>query len=117
MMNRLYSQHFHSLRLRSSKQDLAFKDVMAYLKRSQEHDESFTSAFDRMCAMTIDRDTIETGTTIDAAWSNLKKIVSRQSVLEAAAFKRIRDECWRPLDGVASSAEHQLKILFQEANM
>jgi len=114
---RLYSQHFHSLRLRSNKQDLAFKDIVRYLKAAQFHDESNTIAFDKLCGATVDNDTIETGTSVDAPWQSLKKFVSKHAVLEADCFKSLREEVCSPLFATASSAEHALKILFQEANI
>ncbi len=84
---RLYSQHFHSLRLRSSKQDLCFKDVVSYLKSAQSFDESSLSSFEQMCHATVANDSVETATTIDGAWQSVKKFTLEQALLSAEAFR------------------------------
>eukprot|EP00456_Euglypha_rotunda_P064260 TRINITY_DN54652_c0_g1_i2.p1 TRINITY_DN54652_c0_g1~~TRINITY_DN54652_c0_g1_i2.p1 ORF type:complete len:250 (-),score=29.89 TRINITY_DN54652_c0_g1_i2:22-702(-) len=113
----MYSQHFHSLRLRSSRQDVMFKDITAYLRSAQAYDEHDVKEFEKLCEKTVDKNTMETGTTIDGAWSCFKQFVGHQYIIQADAFKTVREETAKPMYNVTQAAEHQLKILFQEAKI
>jgi len=114
---RLYSQHFHTLRLRSAKQDAASKDILNYLKSSQAIDEEHLAELERCCSMTVDRDTMETGTSIDAAWNAVRKAVQDEVALQMDSFRTIREDVCVPLYASSSSRAHQLRILFQEATL
>jgi len=53
-------------------------DITGYFKAAQAFDEGYTQSFERLCRTTIDRDTVETQTSIDAAWSALRKFVGNK---------------------------------------
>lgn len=114
---RLYSQHFHTLRLRSAKQDGAFNHIAAYFRASQSADEATIASNDRLVVPTIEIATKETGTTIDPAWQSLKKYVAEELSLFTESFKSLREEVCIPLYTSCSESEHRLKILFSEANI
>ncbi len=51
---------------------------MNYLRGAQGFDEQFNVQFDKLCRNTIDRESIETGTTMDPAWEALKNLVGNR---------------------------------------
>jgi hypothetical protein len=114
---RLYSQHFHTLRLRSAKQDTTANHIAAYFKAAQAADEGAIAAHEKMCAVTVDKATPETATTIDPAWYSLKKFVQEELQLHTDSFRSVREDVAIPLYSSCSESEHQLKILFAEANI
>lgn len=113
---RLYSQHFHTLRLRSAKQDTAFKDVCAYFRGEQAVEEATIHDMERMTAATVDKDTPDTGTTLDSAWLFVRRSVQEQLAAAAESFRAVREDVALPLYTCCSEGEHQLKILFAEAH-
>lgn len=114
---RLYSQHFHTLRLRSAKQDGAFNHIATYFRASQSADEVTIASNDRLVVPTVETPTKETGTTIDPAWQSLKKYVAEELSLFTESFKTLREDVCIPLYTSCSESEHRLKILFSEANI
>jgi hypothetical protein len=114
---RMYSQHFHSLRVRSAKQDLAFKDIQAYFKSAQAMEETRSAESADLCRQKLDKETMETGSTVDAAWQGLKRYAKAQSKLERDAFHGMRDQGCAAMYATCTAAEQMLRINFDEATM
>ena len=53
-------------------------DVTNYLRSAQSFDEQFTAQMDKLCRNTVDKESLETGTSIDAAWETLKSLVGNR---------------------------------------
>ena len=87
---RLYSQYFHSLRLRSSKQDLLLKDVIAWSRESARLEEERYRGMGELCRATVMKEGVETDTSLDLAWYTLRQFVSEQSVMEEDMFRLVR---------------------------
>merc|ERR1712087_778973 len=101
----------------STKQNLAFTEILYYFKTSQTFDETNTVEFEELCKKTVDKPLLETGTTIDPAWKNLRTYVMNQSIDEHAAFEKRRIDVCAPLYAKCSEVEQLLKVLFREANV
>ena len=114
---RLYSQYFHTLRLRSSKHDLLLKDVTAWCRESARLEEERYKGMAELCRTTVLKESVETGTSLDVAWSTLRAFVNEQSGMEEDMFRVVREESFIPLSTAASACEHQLRLLFSEASV
>ena len=111
---RLYSQYFHSLRLRSSKQDMVMKDVVAWSRESARVEEERCIRLDELCRVVL-KESVDTDTSVDAAWWSVRHFLSEQSSMEADMFAHDREDCFVPLSTTVSGCEHQLRLLFSEA--
>ena len=111
---RLYSQYFHSLRLRSSKQDIVMKDVVAWSRESARVEEERCLRLDEMCRAVV-KESVDTDTSVDAAWWSVRHFLSEQLHMETDMFAHDREDCFIPLSTTVSGCEHQLRLLFSEA--
>ena len=93
------------------------KDDGTNEKQAQTVDEEYCREFDKLCSLTIDVDPHETATSIDNSWNSLRKLVSEENNYIIETFRIIREEACIPLYTMTSACEHQLKILFLEANL
>ena len=112
---RLYSQYFHSLRLRSSKHDLLLKDVIGWCRESARVEEERYRGMAELCRATVLKESVETDTSLDVAWYAVRQFVSEQSMMEEDMFRAVREDSFVPLSTSVSACEHQLRLLFSEA--
>ena len=113
---RLYSQYFHSLRLRSSKQDMVMKDIVGWSRESARVEEERCIRLDELCRVVL-KESVETDTSVDAAWWSVRHFLSEQLAMEADMFAHDREDCFIPLSTTVSGCEHQLRLLFSEASV
>ena len=111
---RLYSQYFHSLRLRSNKQDTVMKDVVGWSRESARVEEERVLRLDEMCRVVV-KESADTDTSVDAAWWSVRHFLSEQLAMEADMFAHDREDCFIPLSTTVGGCEHQLRLLFSEA--
>jgi len=111
---RLYSQYFHSLRLRSSKQDMVMKDVVSWSRESARVEEERCIRLDELCRAVL-KESADTDTSVDGAWWSVRHFLSEQLAMEAEMFAHDREDCFIPLSTTVSGCEHQLRLLFSEA--
>ena len=113
---RMFSLHFHSLRLRSSTGDTAFRSVSEWMKQQQSAEEVYVRERERIRIESLESETVKTGTSVDRVWSTLKQSLSADSEFDTDMFAVGREELAVPLYVTLGACEHQLKLLFTEAN-
>ena len=112
---RLYTQHFHALRLKSSKQDSLFKDVVRYLTNQQACDEDIAAGVDKLCAATVNATPLVTATSIDKPWQTILTSLEAHAHRDAVLLQQSRQDVFVPLATAVVEAEQRLRILFSEA--
>ena len=112
---RKFSHHFHALRVRSNKQDLAFKDISTYLKVQQDYDEKSSLIFEKSVVPAAKLDTIETATSIDNCWPLWRQFILDTYNSDVKLSKLFTDQVAVPLIATHKVTENELKILFAEA--
>jgi len=113
---RMYTQHFHTLRLKSSKQDALFRELSRFLTNQQALDEDFVSACEALVT-TVNRNfNLHTGTSIDAAWEQILNMLDKQLATASESLRDVRDRVFVPFAAKSSEIEQRLRILFTEAN-
>jgi hypothetical protein len=111
----MYSRHFHSLRSRSSKQDQTFKDIVSMVRLHQGYIDIANKEFNRICQRVLGKELVETGTSIDNAWVGMLTHLEERRSFENHLRPNLREKFTVALYKKANEVEHELAVLFDEA--
>jgi hypothetical protein len=111
----LYSRHFHSLRIRSTKQDLAFREIVQFLRVHQNYLDTGTKMLSKICQTVLEKEQVETGTTVDIAWDGILRHIEERTKGDSMLRPLLRENVCVPMYVRANEVEHELRVLFEEA--
>ena len=113
---RLYSQHFHSLKLHSRKQNIYFNSLVKYFKAAQSHEERCAKAQMALFKSTLGEfKYYPTATTIDAVWGALKTHLKTASEMDLKSVREVGSKCCQDLYTTAFQKEASIDLLLDEA--
>lgn len=112
----LYSRHFHSLKVRSTKQDLVFRQIVEYMEMLSAVAESSSRGISEIYETFKSKDSLNTSTTVDEVWNGLLSFVEEAQKHENTRGVRLKEQVYKKLYYKAHEVEQELAVLFAEAN-
>lgn len=110
-----YSRQFHSLKIRSSKQDSAFRKLLTYASLHQKFLDLGHLEFGKLSTKLLGQDIAETGTTVDQALLGMMNHIEERQHLDQTIVPMMNQKFSIPILMKASEIENDLKTLFSEA--